>query len=139
MVRSLGADCVMDYTQATVPHNGQRYDLIFDAAAYRSVFDYLPVLAAKGTYVMVGGSTARLFQVMLFGALMSKISGRKMTCLVSKPNSDDLMILKTLIEAGKIVPCINRRHNLSEVPVAIRRLEQRQVRGKIAIGLRDGL
>jgi NADPH:quinone reductase-like Zn-dependent oxidoreductase len=139
MVRSLGADRVIDYTQATVPHNEQPYDLIFDAAAYRSVFDYLPVLAAKGTYVMVGGSTARLFQVMLFGALMSKISGRKMTCLVSKPNSDDLLILKTLIEAGKIVPCIDRCYSLSEVPVAIRRLEQRQVRGKIAIGLqRDG-
>ncbi len=135
MVRSLGAD----YTQATVPQNGQKYDLIFDAAAYRSVFDYLPVLAAKGTYIMVGGSTARLFQVMLFGTLMSKILGRKMTCLVSKPNSDDLLILKTLIEAGKIIPYIDRRYSLSEVPMAIRRLEQRQVQGKIAISLRkDG-
>jgi NADPH:quinone reductase-like Zn-dependent oxidoreductase len=137
MVRSLGADHVLDYTQATVPQNGQKYDLIFDAAAYRSVFDYLPVLAAKGTYVMVGGSTVRLFQVMLFGGLMSKISGRKMTCLVSKPNSDDLLVLKTLIEAGKIIPYIDQRYSLSEVPVAIRRLEQRQVQGKIAIGLGD--
>jgi NADPH:quinone reductase-like Zn-dependent oxidoreductase len=135
MVRSLGADRVLDYTQATVPQDGQPYDLIFDAAAYRSAFDYLPVLAAKGTYVLVGGSTTRLFQVMLFGGLMSKISGRKMTCLVSKPNSGDLMILKTLIEAGKIVPYIDRRYSLSEVPAAIRRLEQRQVQGKIAIRL----
>jgi NADPH:quinone reductase-like Zn-dependent oxidoreductase len=136
MVRSLGADQVLDYTQATVP-NGQPYDLIFDAAAYRSAFDYLPVLAVKGTYVLVGGSTARFFQVMLFGALMSKISGRKMTCLASKPNSGDLSILKTLIEAGKIVPSIDRCYTLSEVPVAIRRLEQRQVQGKIVIGLQQ--
>jgi NADPH:quinone reductase-like Zn-dependent oxidoreductase len=137
MVRSLGADYVIDYAQATVSHNGQRYDLIFDAAAYRSVFSYLPVWAPKGTYVLVGGSTARLFQVMLLGALISKMVGRKVTGLVSKPNPDDLLVLKTLIEAGKIVPCIDRCYSLSEVPIAIRRLEQRQVEGKIAISLRD--
>jgi NADPH:quinone reductase-like Zn-dependent oxidoreductase len=137
MVRSLGADYVLDYTQATVLQNRQPYDLIFDTAAYRSAFDYLPVLAAQGTYVLVGGSTVRLFQVMLLGGLMSKISGRKMACLVSKPNSGDLLILKSLIEAGKIVPYIDRRYSLSEVPMAIRRLEQRQVQGKIAIGLED--
>lgn len=135
MVRSLNADRVLDYAQATVPQNGQKYDLIFDAAAYRSAFDYLPVLAAKGTYVLVGGSTARLFQVMLLGGLMSKISGRKMTCLVSKPNSGDLSVLKTLIEAGQLVPYIDRHYSLSEVPLAIRCLEQRQVQGKIAINL----
>ena len=138
MVRSLGADHVLDYAQATVPQNRQQYDLIFDAAAYRSVFDYRPVLAPKGTYVLVGGSTARLFQVLLFGPLISKIVGRKVVCLTSKPNPDDLRVLKTLIEAGKIVPYVDQCYSLSEVPLAIRRLEQRQVQGKIAISLRDG-
>ncbi len=133
MVRSLGADHIIDYTQADVTQTGQRYDLILDAAAYRSVFDYLPILTPKGTYVLVGGSTARLFQVMLLGPWISRISHRTVKCLISKPNQKDLVTLREFIVAGKIVPFINQRYKLSEVPVAIRHLEQRQVMGKVAI------
>ncbi len=133
MVRSLGADHIIDYTQTDVTQNGQRYHLILDAAAYRSVFDYLPVLTPEGTYVMVGGSTARFFQVMFLGHWISKISSQKVKCLASKPNQADLMTLKDLIEAGTIAPVIDRCYNLSEVPAAIRYLEQRQVQGKVAI------
>jgi NADPH:quinone reductase-like Zn-dependent oxidoreductase len=132
-VRSLGADHVIDYTQVDVTQSGQRYDLIFNAAAYRSVFDYSPILAPQGTYILIGGSTARLFQVMLFGALISRIIRRKVKFFAVRPNQADLLILKELIEAGKISPCIDRSYNLSEVPAAIRRLEQRQVIGKVAI------
>jgi NADPH:quinone reductase-like Zn-dependent oxidoreductase len=133
MVRAIGADHVIDYTQADVTQNGQRYDLILDAAAYRSVFDYLPILIPKGTYVLVGGSTARLFLIMFLGSWISKISRRNVKCQVSKPNQADLVILRDLIEAGKIAPFIDRRYSLNEVPAAIRHLEQRQVRGKVAI------
>jgi 2-desacetyl-2-hydroxyethyl bacteriochlorophyllide A dehydrogenase len=133
MVRSLGADCVIDYTQADVTRQGQHYDLIFDAAAYRSVFDYLPALTPEGTYVLVGGSTARFFQVMFLGPWISRLGGRKVKCLALKPDRADLIVLRDLIEAGKISPFIDRRYNLSEVPAAIRYLEQRQVRGKVAI------
>ena len=129
--RSLGADHVMH--DADVTQTKQRYDLILDAAAYRSVFDYLPILTPGGTYVMVGGSNARLFQVLLFGSLISKISRRTVRCLMSKPNQADLVILKDFVEVGKIVPLIDRCYRLSEVPVAIRALEQRQVQGKLAI------
>ncbi len=135
MVRSLGADHVIDYTQTDVTQNKQRYDLILDAAAYRSVFDYLPGLTPEGTYVMVGGATARFFQVMFLGPWISRISRQKVKCLSSKPNQEDLTILKDLMEAGKIVPFIDRCYNLSEVPAAIRYLEQRQVRGKVAISI----
>jgi NADPH:quinone reductase-like Zn-dependent oxidoreductase len=135
MVRSLGADHVIDYTQDDVIQKGQRYDLILDAAAYRSVFDYPPALNPKGTYVLVGGSTARLFLVMFFGSWISKISRRNVKFLVTKPNQADLVILRDLIEAGKIAPFIDRRYSLSEVPAAIRSLEQRQVRGKVAISV----
>ncbi|MGB8702228.1 MAG: NAD(P)-dependent alcohol dehydrogenase [Thermosynechococcaceae cyanobacterium] len=135
MVRSLGADHVMDSTQVNFSQPGQHYDLILDAAAYRSVFDYLPALTPSGTYVLVGGSTARFFQIMLLGSWISKISRRNVQCLESKPHPADLTTLKDLVEAGKIVPFIDRRYSLSEVPTAIRHLEQRQVRGKIAISI----
>jgi len=135
MVRSLGADCVIDYTQADVTRQGQHYDLIFDAAAYRSVFDYLPALTPEGTYVLVGGSTARFFQAMFLGPWISRLGGRKVKCLALKPDRADLIVLRDLIEAGKISPFIDRRYNLSEVPAAIRYLEQRQVRGKVAISV----
>jgi NADPH:quinone reductase-like Zn-dependent oxidoreductase len=133
MVRSLGADHVIDYSQTDVTKNGQLYDLIFDAAAYRSVFDYLSSLTTKGTYVLVGGSTARFFQVMFFGSLISRISHRKVKCLASKPKQADLVILRDLLAARKITPLIDRHYSLSEVPTAIRHLEERQVVGKVAI------
>jgi NADPH:quinone reductase-like Zn-dependent oxidoreductase len=133
IVRSLGADHVIDYTQTDVTKNGQLYDLIFDAAAYRSVFDYLPSLTTEGTYVLVGGSTARFFQVMFLGSLISRISHRQVKCLASKPNQADLVILRDLLEARKITPFIDRLYKLSEVPTAIRHLEELQVIGKVAI------
>lgn len=133
MVQSLGADHVIDYTQVDVTKSGERYDLILDAAAYRSVFHYLPILSSHGSYVLVGGSIMRLFQIMFLGSLISKISRRNVKCLSSKPNQKDLTILSNLLESGKISPFISQRYNLSEVPTAISAFEQRQVMGKIAI------
>jgi NADPH:quinone reductase-like Zn-dependent oxidoreductase len=126
----LGADRVIDHVADL---KQQHYDLVLDAAAYRSVFEDLSILKPKGTYVMAGGSIARLFQVMIFGALFSKITGRQVRSLVSKPNQADLLVLKDLIETGKIHPCLDRTYPLSGVPDAIRAVEQRQVRGKVAI------
>jgi NADPH:quinone reductase-like Zn-dependent oxidoreductase len=135
MMRTLGANHMIDYTQTDITKNGQEYDLILDAAAYRSIFDYRSILKPDGTYVLIGGSMARLFQVLLFGSVISRIMDRKLKCLMAKPNRSDLVILKDLIEAGKIVPFIARTYNLSEVPAAISQLEQRQVRGKVAISV----
>lgn len=132
-VRSLGADHIVDYTQTDVTQTGQQYDLIFDAAAYRAVFDYLPALTPGGTYVMVGGSIPRFFQVMLLGSWISRTRGQTVKCLASKPNQTDLLTLKALVETGAIAPCIDQCYNLSEVPAAMRHLEQRQVLGKVAI------
>ena len=133
MVRSLHPDHIIDYTQQSVIQVGQQYDLILDTAAYRSVLDYQQVLSPEGAYVLVGGSTARFFQVMLFGSLLSKILHRKMTALAMKVNPNDLAIVKDWLEARKIAPCIDRSYPLREVPEAIRYLEQRQVRGKVTI------
>ncbi len=132
-VKAFGADHVIDYTKTDAAKTTQLYDLIIDAAAYRSVFDYLPALKPKGTYVLVGGATARLFQVMLLGPLISKMSDRTIKCLVSKPNQADLATLREIIVNGNIVPHIDHCYSLNEVPAAIRRLEQRQVVGKVVI------
>ncbi|BAS59000.1 MULTISPECIES: NAD(P)-dependent alcohol dehydrogenase [Leptolyngbya] len=132
-VRSLGADHVIDYTQIDITQARQQYDLMLDAAGFRSVFDYLPTLVPQGTYVMVGGSTVRLFQVLLFGSIISSISRRKVKGFAVKPNQTDLLTLKAWMEAGKLMPLIDQCYPLSELPTAIRRLEQRQVTGKVAI------
>ena len=138
-VRSLGADHLIDYTQTDITQavqiTGHRYDLILDAAAYRSVFDYLPLLTPEGTYVLAGGSTARFLQVMLFGSWISRISHRQVTCLAEKNDPADLVMLWDLLADGKIVPLIGQRYGLADVPAAIRCLEQRQGLGKIVINV----
>jgi NADPH:quinone reductase-like Zn-dependent oxidoreductase len=133
MLRSLGADHIIDYTQQDCTQTGQQYDLILDAAAYRSVTDFLPALTPQGTYVMVGGAPARFFQAMLCGPWISQTTHRHVKCLTSRPNQADLTTLKELIEADKILPAIDRSYPLSQVPTAMHRLEQRQVKGKIVI------
>jgi NADPH:quinone reductase-like Zn-dependent oxidoreductase len=134
MVRTLGADTILDNSQ-DFPSGLERqhYDLILDTAAFCSVFDYLPALTPTGAYVLVGGDMKRLFQAMLLSPWITKLGRRTVKCLASKPNPEDLLVLKTMIEAGQIRPHIDRIYPLSDVPAAIRALEQRQVQGKIAI------
>ncbi len=131
-ISSLGADRTIDYAQIAFTQK-KMYDVVVDVAAYRSVFDYLPMLRPKGTYVLIGGAIARLFQVMIFGSVISKISDRTVKSFIVRPNSADLAELRALIEAGKIVPLIDCIYSLEDLPTAIRRLEQRQVVGKVAI------
>jgi NADPH:quinone reductase-like Zn-dependent oxidoreductase len=133
MVKSIGADYICDRTQVKSKLNQHYYDLILDNAAYNSPFEYFPLLKTPGTYVVVGGSMGRLFQAMFLDLVTSKIGGRRIKCLVCKPNQNDLIVLKDAIEAGKIRPYVDRCYPLREVPTAIHHLEQRQVRGKVAI------
>ncbi|NJN73623.1 MAG: NAD(P)-dependent alcohol dehydrogenase [Limnothrix sp. RL_2_0] len=136
MGRSPSVDHMIDYTKEDFTKNGQQYDLILDAAAYRSVFDFLSALTPTGTYVMVGGATPRFFQAMFLAPWISKTRKQTVKCLASQPNPADLIILKDLIEAGKIKPFIGKHYtNLSEVPAAIRHLEGRQVQGKVTISI----
>jgi NADPH:quinone reductase-like Zn-dependent oxidoreductase len=134
MVRSIGADQVIDYTQEDFTKNEQRYDLILDVAGYRSIFDYKRALRPKGIYVMVGGSMARIFQTMVLGPWISMTGSKKMGILVMKPNKD-LDFLTELLEAGKVVPVIDRRYPLSEVPEALRYLGEGHAQGKVVITL----
>lgn len=135
LVRSIGADEVIDYTQEDFTGSGRQYDLIVDAAAFRSVADYVPALSPGGTYVMVGGAVARMFQAMALGPWVSMTSDKRVTSLISEPNKDDLTFVKSLIEAGKIKPVIDRRYSLSDVPDAIRYIEKGHARGKVVISM----
>ena len=132
MVRSIGADHVIDYTQEDFTQNGQLYDLIIDVAAYRSTFDYKRALSPEGAYGVIGGSTARFFQTMFLGPWISLIGSKKMGTVGAKPN-EGLAFMKELFEAAKVVPVIDRRYPLSEVPEAFRYFGEGHVRGKIVI------
>ena len=131
MMRSIGADQVIDYTQEDFTKNGQRYDLILDFAAYHSIFDYKRALSPKGIYVIVGGSSARFFQTVFLGPLIS-MTGKKMGILLHKPNKD-LAYMIELFEAGKVKPIIDRRYPLSEVAEAFRYFGAGHARGKVVI------
>jgi NADPH:quinone reductase-like Zn-dependent oxidoreductase len=134
MLRSIGADHVIDYTQEDFTKSGQRYDLILDVVASRSIFDYKRALSPEGIFVMVGGSGAVILQAFLLGPLISITGGKKMGIVMWKPNNqEDLAILEELFEAGKVVPIIDRRYPLSETAEALQYLEEGYARGKIVI------
>ena len=135
MARSLGADHVIDYTQEDFTKNGQRYDLILAVNGYQSISDYQRALSPAGMYVMSGGSGAQMSQAMLLGPWISMTGSKKMGNLLAKPNQKDLVFVKELLEAGKVVPVIDRRYTLSEVPEAIRYLEAGHAQGKVVITL----
>jgi NADPH:quinone reductase-like Zn-dependent oxidoreductase len=133
MVRSIGADQVIDYTQEDFTRNEQRYDLILAVNGYHSIWDYKRALSPKGMYVMAGGSMAQIFQAMLLGSWISMAGSKKMGGLSAKPNQKDLVFMKELLEAGKVVPVIDRRYALNEVAEALRYLEEGHARGKVVI------
>ena len=90
MVRSIGADHVIDYTKEDFATSGGHYDLILSIAGYRSVFDYKRALSPQGTYVSAGGSMAQIYQGMFLGPLISMTGGKKLTYLYAKQNQQDL-------------------------------------------------
>jgi NADPH:quinone reductase-like Zn-dependent oxidoreductase len=132
IVCSIGADHVIDYTHEDFTRNGQRYDLILAVNGYHSIFDYKRALNPEGVYVQTGGSNAQMFQAMLLGPLISRTGSKKMGFLgVAKVNQKDLVFMKGLLEAGKVVPVIDRRYPLRETAEAIRYLEEGHAQGKV--------
>jgi len=132
-LRSLGADHVIDYTQEDFTKNGNQYDLILDLIAHRSVFAYQRALRPNGRYFMVGGSVATIFQILLLGPWMRRTTGKKIRLLAVQPNLKDMVYITELYEAGKVVPVIDRRYPLREVPEALRYLGEGHARGKLVI------
>jgi NADPH:quinone reductase-like Zn-dependent oxidoreductase len=131
--RSLGADHVIDYTREDFTQSGQRYDLILAANAFHSIFAYRRALRQDGVYVIAGGGWVQILQAMLLAPILSRMGSKKMRFFIAKINTKDLVLLKDLLEAGKVVPVIDRRYPLTEVAEAIRYLEEGHAQGKVVI------
>ena len=132
-LRSLGADHVIDHTRQDFTKTGKQYDLILDLIAHRSVFAYRRALKPGGTYFFVGGSLGTLFQILFLGPWIKRSTGKNIRILMVPQDNKDLMAIMELFEAGKIVPVIDRRYSLREVPEALRYVAEGRARGKVVI------
>ena len=136
MVRSIGADHVVDYTHEDFTVSAQRYDLIFDSIGTRSLSACRRVMRRKGIYVVVGGPGGRWIgplALLLKVLLLSPFVSQSLVACMSRQSKQDLLVLKELIETKKVTPVIDRSYTLSEVPEAIRYLEEGHARGKVVI------
>lgn len=138
MVRSIGADHVIDYTKEDFSRNGQQYDLILDTAAHRSVADRRRALSPNGIYVLVGGHSNGRWLGPMTGMLKMMLpspraGSKKMLPFLATGNKDDLIVLQEMIEAGKIIPVIEGCYPLEEAPQALAHVGQEHGRGKTII------
>jgi NADPH:quinone reductase-like Zn-dependent oxidoreductase len=135
--RSLGANHVIDYTKEDFTQSGRQYDLILAANGYHPLADYKRVLAPGGTYVMTGGSMRQIYQAMLLAPWFSMTGGKKMGGITARASQKDLAFIRELMEAGKVVPVIDRVYPLAEVPEALRYLVAGHARGKVVIKIEE--
>jgi NADPH:quinone reductase-like Zn-dependent oxidoreductase len=138
LVRSIGADRVIDYTKEDITQGGQRYDLILDMAGNRSLSHLRRALTPKGTLVIVGGSGSRWFMGMgrtIRALMLSPFVGQQLRMLLSAgtQNNEDLVVLQELLETRKVTPVVDRTFELNEVPKAIGYVGKRHTRGKTVI------
>jgi NADPH:quinone reductase-like Zn-dependent oxidoreductase len=137
LVRSVGADEVIDYTRDDVTDGTRRWDLILDTAGHRSLSQLRRALTPKGTLVIVGsegrGRWLGGFDRSLRAPLLARLVGQRLRMLASKPGQQDLQTLRELLEAGKLTPVIGRTYPLGDVPEAMRQLVEGHTRGKLVI------
>jgi NADPH:quinone reductase-like Zn-dependent oxidoreductase len=137
MVRSIGADHVIDYTREDFTNNGQQYDLIYCAVGNRSITDYKRALKPQGVCVIAGFINLRLlFEHMILGPRRSQVGGQRVGLMpTARIDKKDLLFMKDLLEAGKVKPVIDKCYPLSETAEAIRYLETGHARGKVVIAV----
>jgi len=134
LVRSLGAEHVIDYTQEDFTRSGRRYDLILDVKTTRSILDCARALSPNGVYVTVGGDTGRLFQGLLLWPWIAMTSKKRIRLLNLRPNKG-LAYMNELFEAGQLVPVIDGPYSLRDVPEAFRHFGTGRHKGKVVISL----
>jgi NADPH:quinone reductase-like Zn-dependent oxidoreductase len=133
LVRTLGADHVIDYKREDFTRSNRTYDLILAANGFHPITAYRRALAANGVYVMTGGAPAQMYEALLFGPLLSLAGTRKMGALLAKANQKDLVYLAGMLEAGRLKPVIDKKYTLAEVPEAIRYVDDGHAFGKVVI------
>jgi NADPH:quinone reductase-like Zn-dependent oxidoreductase len=133
VLQSLGADYVIDYSKEKFTKNMNTYDLILGVNGHQPLSDYKRALKPKGIFVHVGGSGSQMFQAMTVGAWISNTSSKKMGTFLQRANQKDLVIMKELMESGKVKPVIDRQYTLSEVSDAFKYFEQGHAQGKVVI------
>jgi NADPH:quinone reductase-like Zn-dependent oxidoreductase len=139
LVRSIGADHVVDYTRQDFAAGDRRYDVVFDLVANRSLADLRRTLTAVGTLVLsgggnsTGGSLVGPMGLIIKAQLAARFASHRIVRLTEKPSRENLAALRELIESGKVVPVIDRTYPLSGVPEAIRYVEVEHARGKVVI------
>ncbi len=133
MVRSIGADYVIDYTKEDFTEKSHHYDLILDLAAHHSLRDFKRALSPKGIYVCIGGTMSQFIKTMLLGPLITLRGSKKMRIGFGNPNKEDYEFLIELFEAGKVVPVIDRSYPLNEIVEAFNYFEEGHARGKVVI------
>lgn len=134
MVRSIGADHVIDYTQEDFTKSGKLYDFILAVNGFHPILHYSRALTPNGIYVVAGGTLPQIFQGMLLGGLLSRFGSKKFVSMgLARTDQEDLIILRDLLESGKIVSVIDRSYPLSEVAEAIRYLIEEHATGKVVI------
>ncbi len=136
MVRSIGADHVIDYTKENIAESGQRYDVILDMAGNRSISELRGALTHEGTLVIVGGTGGRFlmgFGRTLRGVALSPFVSQNLRQFMSSTNKDDLVVLKELIEDGKVTPVVDRTFPLADTAEALSYVGQRHTRGKTVV------
>jgi len=133
MMRSLGADHVIDYTKENFTKNGKQYDLIVGLVTPHSIFDYKRSLNSKGAFVMTGGFVPKLLQTLIFGSLISVFSNKKMGILMHEQNKKDLGIINKLYNDGKLVPVIDKKYSLKDAAKAFQSLIDGKAKGKVVI------
>lgn len=137
MVRSLGADHVLDYTREDFTQSNQRYHLILGVNGGHPLRAYKRLLTPAGVFVMVGGDLSQVFKAILFGRFLS-LGSQKMVFLAAKPSVTDLHFIIHLVEDGKIKPVIDRRYPLEQTAEAVHYLGQGHARGKVIINILPG-
>jgi NADPH:quinone reductase-like Zn-dependent oxidoreductase len=139
LVRSIGADEVIDYTSEDFADGSRRFDVILDTAGNRPLSHLRRALAARGTLAIVGGEGGGRwfggFERSLWAMMLSPFVGQKLRGVVSTENSADLRVLGEYIEAGKLTPVIGRTYSLSEVPDAIRHVHEGHASGKVVVSI----
>jgi len=139
LLRSIGADHVLDYTREDFTDNGRRYDVVFDLVGNRSLSECRRALTPAGTLILSGGGVSEggslvgPIGLVIRGQLLSRFVRHRLLALTAKPSKDNLATLRELAESGKVTPVIDRTYSLSEAPEAIRYLEMEHARAKVVI------